>query len=277
MSTYPTRAVITGASSGIGESFAREFAKSKVNLVLVARRKERLEQLAEELKRAYRVEVECIQLDITVPGAIESLLVKSTENGKLVDCLVNNAGNGTYRSFLDTDLDKHLGTLNLNLTTLIEGSHRFGLHMRAHGKPSYIVNIASVAAYQGTPKFAVYAASKFAVRVFSRVFNYELAGTNVSVTCVCPGGTTTEFLGHAGQSSKPGFKQRFIMMTSESVAKIGIKAMLARKPVVIPGLLNKFTCFIVRFVPEGLALYMAGKSMSSAVDEVPAIETKSHV
>ena len=273
MKSLPTRAVVTGASSGIGEAIAKDLASRKVNLVLVARRKDRLEKLASDLRSEYGISVDTLPLDITTPGAMNDLLTLTTEGGKIVDCLINNAGNGTYRSFLDTNLENHLGTLKLNLTTLIEGSHRFGKHMLAHGKPSYIVNVASVAAYQGPPKFAVYAASKFAVRIFSRIFNYELLATNVSVTCVCPGGTSTEFLDHAGQHAKPGFKQRFIMMSSEKVAKLTIEGMLRKKPVVIPGLLNKFTCFIVRFAPEGLALAMAGRSMASAVDEVKPVSS----
>jgi short-subunit dehydrogenase len=270
----PKRAVITGASSGIGESFARELAKLRVDLVLVARRKDRLEALASEFRKQHGIEVECIALDITSPGAIELLFTQTTAQGKSVDCLINNAGNGLYRAFLDTPLDKHFGTLQLNLTTLVESSHRFGNHMIAHGKPSYILNVASIAGYQAVPKFAVYGASKFAVRVFSRIFNYELKDKNVSVTCVCPGGTLTEFLDHAGQSSKPGLMQRLFMMSSEEVAQIGIRGMLRKKALVIPGLLNKVTCFLARILPEGLALQFVERSMASAIDEVEPIVRK---
>ena len=265
--TKPNRAVVTGASSGIGESLARELAEQKVSLVLVARRLDRLEKLASELKTKHGIQVDCFQSDLTDPNAMRILFERCTEGGKSVDFLINNAGVGFYKNFLEGDLRKQMDLIQLNLSSLLEGTHLFGNHMRAHGRPSYILNVASVVAYQGTPKFAVYSASKFAVRIFSRIIGAELANTNVSVTCLCPGGTRTEFIEHAGQTPTSTFSEKYWFMDSVKVARIGLAGTYAKKPVVIPGLLNKIVCFLVRLVPESVGLRLGKMSMDSAVRE----------
>ncbi len=265
MTKMPTRALITGASSGIGEAFARELAKEKVNLVLVARRKDRLDKLASELSRTHGITVEIVPLDLSVAGAAEKLFNAATENGKSIDLLINNAGVGVYRYFLKEELNQHLATIQLNLVTLTDLSHRFAEHMLRHGRPSYIANIASIAAYQGVPRFAVYASSKSYVRIFSTILNRELRGTALSVTCVCPGGTATEFLEKNGQHLKSG--KSSMMMSADEVVRISLKGIFARKAVVIPGLLNKIACLAPRLLPFNLAMTVAEIAMSSTVDE----------
>lgn len=262
---HPTCAVITGASSGIGEAFARELASKKVNLVLVARRKERLEKLAAELSKAYGISVETIALDLALPGSAEKLFAASTRDGKSIDLLINNAGVGAYRYFLRQELSQHMATIQLNLVTLTELTHRFSEHMLKHGRPAYIANIASIAAYQGVPRFAVYAATKSFVRILSTVLNRELRGTSLSVTCVCPGGTATEFLESNGQSLKSG--KSGMMMSAEEVVKISLKGIFARKTIVVPGLLNKIACLAPRLLPMNFAMTLAEIAMSSAVQE----------
>ncbi len=258
------RAVITGASSGIGECFARQLASEGVNLILVARRIELLNKLAEELRQKFKVEVEVLSLDLTQPDAPAKLFSFSTEGGKQVDFLINNAGNGAYRSFLRTPLEEHLKTLDLNLITLTKLSHIFGNHMVSHGMPSSIMNVSSVASFQPIPKFALYCGSKCAVRVFTEIFHHEMRATNVSVTCLCPGGTATEFLTTNNQKMKTSLS---VLQSPVAVARIGLKAARSGKRVIVPGILNKIQAFIPRLLPNFLNLRIAQLGMEIAIDE----------
>ena len=180
--------------------------------------------------------------------------------------LINNAGIGPFGHFLNRPLESHMGTLQTNLTSLTELCYRFGEHMRKHGRRSFISNIASIAAFQGVPRFAVYSGTKAYVRVFSEVLQRELAGTSVSVTCVCPGGTYTEFSDANGQVlTKTGHSA---MMSAEAVVRIGLKGMIKGSPVVVPGLINKLACFLPRLVPRSLALSFANLAMSRSANEL---------
>ena len=258
------RAIVTGASSGIGESFARQLASEKVDLILVARRIELLNKLALELRQKYNVEVEVLALDLTQTDSPEKLLTFATENGKTVDLLINNAGNGAYRAFLKTSLEEHINTLNLNLYSLTKLNHLFGHHMLAHKKPSSILNVASVASYQPIPKFALYCGSKCFVRVFSEIFHYEMKTTNVSVTCLCPGGTATDFLTTNNQKMKTSLS---VLQSAAEVAAIGLKASRNGKRVVVPGFFNKIQAFIPRLLPNFLNLKIAQIGMEIAIEE----------
>ncbi len=261
----PLRAIVTGASSGIGESIAKDLAQRGHALFLVARREDRLVSLKKTLTETYKVEVEYLALDLSQPNAAEKLFIEATRNGKSVQILINNAGVGPYGDFLTSEWKRHEETLTLNNHVLTELCYRFSPHMTAQKEPCYILNVSSVASFQGTKKFAVYAASKSYVLIFSEIFGAELAGTNLSVSCLCPGGTYTEFLEKNGQLLKESGKT--FMMSSDAVAKTGINAMFAKQRVIVPGLMNQLMCFAPRLLPRGLALTIASKSMQSAVNE----------
>jgi len=263
--SQPTRAVITGASSGIGESFARLLAEKGVNLILVARRLERLEKLAQELRQKHKIEVECFPIDLSLPGSSTELFSYCTKNGIIVDMLINNAGVGLYEKFTLSDLKATQDLMQLNMFSLTELCHHFAKHMLNHRRPSYITNIASIAAYQGVPLFSVYAASKSYVRVFSELLNRELKGSNLSVTCVCPGGTATEFLKISGQAMKG---KTGLLMNPTDVARMAIEGTFARKSIVIPGFLNKLICWYPRLLPSACSLTLASKVMDSTVDKI---------
>lgn len=260
------RALVTGASSGIGEAYARQFAALGVDLVITARRESRLLQFAEELRNQYRIQVDCVALDLALPDAPRRLFQEATANGKAVHILINNAGIGPYSEFLDRPLESHLSTIQLNSTAITELCYRFASHMIAQGKNCYIANIASIAAFQGAPNFATYAASKAFNRIFSEILNRELRRTQVSVTCVCPGGTYTEFLEKNGQSLKES--GRSTMMTAEAVVRMGLRGMFQRKAVIVPGWLNKIACFLPRLLPRGFALTMAEIMMNRSVAKI---------
>jgi short-subunit dehydrogenase len=146
----------------------------------------------------------------------------------------------------------------------MELCHRFGRHMRAHGKPSYISNVASLAGYQPLPNFAVYAATKHFVRVFSEILRHELANSKVRVSCLCPGGTYTEFSEKNGQAIRES--GHAAMMTAQEVARQGIAGMLAGRAVIVPGFLNKITCALPRFIPSGLSITLAERVMKRATE-----------
>ncbi len=258
------RAIVTGASTGIGECFARQLASEGVNLILVARRIELLQKLQLELRQKFNVEVDILPVDLTADDAPEKLIQAATLYGKTVDLLINNAGNGAYRPFLKTPLNEHLQTIELNLVSLTRLCHLFGNHMLTHGQPSSIINVSSVASYQPIPKFAVYCGSKCFVRVFSEIFHYEMKKTNVSVTCLCPGGTATDFLTTNNQKMKTSLS---VLQSAEEVAATGLKAAKRGKRVVVPGLLNKFQAFLPRLLPNFINLQIAKIGMELAIDE----------
>ncbi|MEO5968475.1 MAG: SDR family oxidoreductase [Bdellovibrionia bacterium] len=260
------RALVTGASSGIGEAFALQLAALGADLVITARRKSKLLQFASELQDRYGVKVECIALDLARPESAGLLFQEATANGKVVNILINNAGIGPYSKFLKSPLEAHLSTIQLNSTTVTELCFRFSSHMIAQGKTCYIANIASIAAFQGAPNFATYAGTKVYNRIFSEILNRELRGTNVSITCICPGGTYTEFLEKNGQVlTEAG---RSTMMTAHDVARMGLRGMFQRKAVVVPGWLNKIACFLPRLLPRGLALTLAEIMMNRSVSKL---------
>ncbi len=259
-------AVITGASSGLGEEYARQLAARGADLIIAARRIERLQKLATELAAKYAVKIEVLQLDLTAPGAAVKLFEAATGRGREVSILINNAGIGPFARFLDEKLAKHLSTVQLNTVVLTELCHHFATHMLAHGRRSYITNVGSIASFQGVPNFAVYAATKFYVRVLSEILGRELKGTKVTVTCLCPGGTHTEFSDSNGQVLKDSAQS--MMMSASIVVAIGIRGMLAGRAIVVPGFINKLACFFPRLVPNGLALTFAQLAMDRSASPV---------
>jgi uncharacterized protein len=237
------RAVITGASGGIGAEFAKLLAAKKVDLFLVARRTEQLNLLAVALQEKYGINVE-------------------TKNGD-VDCLINNAGIGPWKKFVEAPLEDHKKIMQLNMVTLTTSTHLFVKHMLSHKKESLVINVASVAAFQPAPRFTIYAPSKTYVKIFSEILNEELKGTNVRISCLCPGGTATDFLVNNNQTLK-GFNP---LMSSESVARAGLEGALRGKVIVIPGLVNKLFAFFPRLIPSGWMVKISGWGMNLAVKE----------
>jgi len=238
------RALVTGASSGIGAAIARELHHRGATLVVTARRRSQLDALAAELGGA-----EVITGDLGAPGGAASVWAAAAT--RPVDILINNAGFGYFRPFGTVDWARDAELVQLNITALVELSHRF-VEQRTG---TYLVNIASIAAYQSVPNMALYAASKAFVRNFTEALHDEQRGTT-SVTCVCPGGTKTDFHEMAGAGDY-GMIANLSMMTAEEVARISVRAMLRGKRTVIPGLMNKLSCWGVRLVPRSFASWMS--------------------
>lgn len=243
-------ALITGASKGIGKAFAQELASRKKDLLLVARSGSQLAALKEELEKQYGVKVDFLSKDLSLPGAAQEVLQWCREKNYSVDVLINNAGYGLSGPFEKHALTDHLNMMKLNMDTVVEMAYLFLPLLKAQPR-SYVLNVASSAAYQAVPFLSVYAASKSFVLQFSRGLHQELRGTNVSVTCVSPGATDTAFVERAQIGQKGLEMARKVNMKPEEVARIGIDAMYGAKAEVITGLLNKLGAAMAWLLPKG--------------------------
>jgi uncharacterized protein len=260
MSDKPT-ALITGASFGIGLEFARIFAREKYNLVLVARSGDKLRQLAAELEKTHGTRSLILATDLASPGAAAYVLDQTARAGITVDVLVNNAGFGQLGPFVANDLDECLQQIQLNITTLTHLT-RLYLPQMIERRSGRVLNVASTAAFQPGPLMAVYFATKAYVLHFSEAIAYELRGTGVTVTCLCPGATTTEFHKRANAT---GIRLLSMgSMDARVVAEDGYRAMMEGKPLVISGFKNWFVAQSVRFAPRRLVTWIAKKTQERA-------------
>jgi len=249
--------LITGASGGIGEEFAKLFAARGDHLVLASRNGEKLERLAASLSPA-RVEPLAIDLSTAdAPAKVQSFL---DAKGIAVDILVNNAGFGTFGAFAENPLEDELAQIQLNVTTLTHLTKLLlpGMLRRGRGK---ILNVASTAAFQPGPLMAVYYATKAYVLSFSEALANELKGSGVTVTCLCPGGTRTGFMARAKMGDPEVLSKKSVMMDAAVVARRGIDALMKGKRLVIPGLLNKLLAHSTRLGSRGLSASIVRRIM----------------
>jgi short-subunit dehydrogenase len=250
-------ALITGASFGIGSEFARIFARDGYNLVLVARSADKLRQLASQLEKAHGTRSLILAVDLTEPGASAYVLDQTTRADVVVDVLVNNAGFGQYGRFAENDLEECLCQIQLNVTTLTHLTRLYlpGMIGRKSGR---ILNVASTAAFQPGPLMAVYFATKAYVLHLSEALANELNGSGVTVTCLCPGATATEFHKRANATGMNLLK--FGSMDARTVAENGYRGLMAGKPVVISGFKNWLVAQSVRFSPRRIVTAIARKT-----------------
>lgn len=243
-------ALVTGASAGLGVDFARQLAPKGYRLVLVARRKERIEALAAELGHA-----RAVACDLSQPGAVATLMADLKAASETVSLLVNNAGFGLGGRFGDLDGARQRAMIDLNCGALVELVHAVLPDMRARKKGA-ILNVASTAAFQPGPGMAVYFATKAFVLSFSEALHEELKGEGIIVTALCPGPTATEFGQVAGFSGNGALDK--LAARSEDVVRAGLDAVAARRAVVIPGLMNKAGAQGHRLLPRSWLRRIAG-------------------
>lgn len=241
-------ALVTGASSGLGEQFARLFAKDGHSVVLVARSQGRLEHLAEELERLHKVKAHVVPVDLTQPGAPELIEAKVRSLDVEVEWLVNNAGFGSNGPFLDLERANEVGMVQVNCTALLDLTHRFGRGMRER-KKGRILNIASTAGFQPGPFMATYYATKAFVVSFTEALAHELQGTGVTATCSCPGATQTEFGARSGNGESMLFKQPGIPSAAD-VAHHAYDAMMQGEVLSVHGPMNWLGVEALRFAPR---------------------------
>jgi len=239
---YGKWALITGASSGIGAEFAMQLAALNFNLVLVARRKDKLENLSAELIAKNNIETLVISLDLSSPDFLETLIPQT--NHLDIGLLINNAGFAITGSFLNDQLANQLSLLDVNCKAPLILSHYFGNRMLSRGSGG-IINIASTAAFLPLPYWSNYAASKAYLLSFSEGIWHELKHKGIDVLAVCPGPTQTEFASIA--------KVNFKGMTANDVVNYALKN-IGKKSSTIVGFANQFSTFLLRFFSRNLMI-----------------------
>lgn len=249
-------ALITGASAGLGRDYARLFAADGIDVVLVARRRERLDELAAELASKHSIRAHALAYDLADATASRRLFDDVSGRGLQVDYLVNNAGFGSTGPFAESDPKRELEMVQVNVTTLVELTRLFltGMIARRSGR---ILNIGSTAGFQPGPYMTTYYATKAFVNSFTEGLAYELDGTGVTATVSCPGATATEFAGHAGNDKSLLF--RLGAADSMGVAREGYQAMMAGRRMIVHGITNRLSAQATRISPRAVVLGIAAR------------------
>jgi len=247
-------ALVTGATSGIGYGFAHEFARDGNNLVLVARDNTRLADVKNELEASYSISVLTLSRDLSRPGVPEEIFSLLKQQGVVLNALVNNAGFNVYGKFEETDLEAERKMMHLHIVAVTELTKWF-LRQRYRHAQNMILNVASIAGLVPGPLVAVHFATRAYILSFSLALSNELQGSDVTVTCLCPGPTKSAFFGRAGMgevrlaSGKP-----LKLMDAPTVAAIGYRALRKGKTMIVPGYRNKLLAFLTRIVPRRLTI-----------------------
>jgi len=252
--------LITGASSGFGEEFARQYAEQGHSLVLVARRLDRLQRLAEALRQQFRVDIVVERVDLSDVAAVSQLHQRLRERGIAIDILINNAGHGLQGPFLDGQLDAALAMVQLDVASLTAVTHVFAQDMRKRGRGKILL-VASLLAYQGVQNFAVYSAAKAYVLRLAEALHRELKRDGITVTALCPGMSDTGFATAAQQKITPALK--LLMMQPAPVVRAGIRALHAGRMSVVPGLANKAMVIFTWATPRWLHQGIFSRAMNS--------------
>ena len=248
-----SHALITGASSGIGEAVANKLGKAGVGMVLVARRKDRLDAIAAKFPS-----VEVLVADLTTSSGLSAVLERlGSTSLPNIELVVNNAGFGTSGPFADADPERLSREISLNINALTRISHEAVRQMRPRGR-GYLLNVSSIASFQPGPDLAVYAATKAFVTSLTESLHEELRGSGIRVTALCPGLTHTEFQSISNTSGLESNFPEFAWMSADDVARDGLRAVADGKAICVPGLVNKSLATVSTFTPRGLARRIAG-------------------
>jgi len=248
----PRTTLITGASAGIGAAFAHLLAERGDRLILTARRADRLQALADTLKRQHNTECTIIPLDLGTPGATTQLFAQTEALGLTVDILINNAGFGKYGAFGNHPIADYQQVIGLNITALTDLCYLYlpGMRQRQRGG---ILNVASLAAFTPTPLLSVYGATKAYVLSLSQALAAEVADDQVQISALCPGSTATEFASVAASSTEPATSNaRLGVLSAEAVAKLGLDGFEAGKAIIVTGWMNKMIAVSTTLIPRGV-------------------------
>jgi uncharacterized protein len=262
-SSIPLTALITGASSGIGEALAECFAKAGYNLVLVARSANKLKALAKQLSADHGIKTWVAPADLSLPDAAQKLAAAMQRAKRPIDVLVNNAGILNHGAFVDMPAQYHHAMIDLNITGLTTMIAHFAPAMVARGQ-GRILNVASIAAFQPIPSLATYAATKAYVLSLTESLSEEFKGTGVSITALCPGITATNmFSGAKAESSQLANLPKFLIGDAKVVAQEGFDACMRGDAIKVPGAINQATIIAGRATPKWLLRKVSGAVVRS--------------
>ncbi|MFL6374861.1 MAG: SDR family NAD(P)-dependent oxidoreductase [Pyrinomonadaceae bacterium] len=249
--------LITGASSGIGEEFARRLAAEGHNLVVTARSEKALHELCDELMLKHKILAHYIVADLTEHGGEREIFEETEKHGFEIDWLINNAGYGAYGDFANVDLDKQLGMIELNIRSLIALTHRYLPPMRER-RTGTIINVSSAAGFQPLPYMAVYAATKSFVTAFSEAIAEENRKYGIQIMALCPGSTKTNFFKAASMDNPIHAKGQ---QTVDEVVDTALKGVRQGRTRIISGLTNYITATAVNVVPNKLITRLMGRAL----------------
>ena len=254
-------AIITGASGGIGYEIALLFAKQKIDILIVARNKQKLNDIKWAIEQQFKITVYCVATDLSISDGFVDIDNCVKVNKLSVTFLVNNAGFGDYGFFTERSMEKYSEMLGLNVISLTELTYYYAKQMIKNGK-GRILNVASTAGIQPDPYFAVYGASKAYVISLTEAIHKEFEKSGVTATVLSPGATKTEFMERADMNDAKLYESG--VMTAKEVAEVGFEGMMKGKLHVIPGFKNRILAFFSSITPSSkLRLNMAAKVMAA--------------
>ncbi|MBO9700645.1 MAG: SDR family oxidoreductase [Sporocytophaga sp.] len=240
--------LITGASRGIGLAMAEYCAAKNLNMVLVSRSENKLWEIAARLKATKKIDVKVYPADLTESGVCEKLYDWCVKEGINVNMLINNAGAGLYGKFSSLSLEDQLNLIRLNQCASVSLIYNF-IPMLKKAEGGYIMNVASTACYQPIPFMSVYAATQSFLHSYTLALREELKPFNISVSCLCPGPTATDFFEEAGLKNLPVDSSE-VKMSPEEVAEIAVEGMLEHDSEIIPGTSNMFGAYFSKIFPN---------------------------
>ncbi|WP_158618233.1 SDR family NAD(P)-dependent oxidoreductase [Chitinophaga lutea] len=242
-------ALVTGAAKGIGRAIAAELAAKKYSLLLADIDGPGVREVAGTLSKQYGIDAQYLQTDLSQPGAADQLKLWTGGYHQLLNVVVNNAGYGLNGRFEELSLSSQLNIIDLNIKTQVAVSHAFIPILRSFPQ-SYLLNVGSTTAFQSVPYLNVYAATKAFVLSFTRSLRHELRQSPISVSCLIPGSTDTDFVNRAGMGAGTLRIASRFNMTPESVGKTAVQGLFAGKAEIIPGFTNRLNAFLPKFFPK---------------------------
>lgn len=250
-------ALVTGAAKGIGKAIAAELATRGYALLLADIDAHALQTTAAAIRQTHTVKVAALQIDLSEPDAASQLKVWTAEHHRELSLVVNNAGFGLNGRFEELSLHEQLNIVDVNIRAQVAISHAFIPILRGFRR-AYLLNVGSTTAFQTVPYLNIYAASKAFVLSFTRGLRYELRSSPVSVSCLIPGSTDTDFVNRAGMGLKTLHIAGRFNMPPEAVGRMAVKGLFAGKAEIIPGFTNKLNAFLPKFFPKNFVERIAG-------------------